>query len=56
VFPTAKLRKTTWERVQFQSAYAHALARTDRLQECIAVCEHALELSDDRLSYSRTAP
>jgi tetratricopeptide (TPR) repeat protein len=30
------------------SAYAHALARTDRLQECIAVCEHALELSNDQ--------
>jgi len=29
------------------SAYAHALARTDRLQECIAACEHALTLSDD---------
>jgi tetratricopeptide (TPR) repeat protein len=32
---------------QAWSAYAHALARTDRLQECIAVCEHALQLSDD---------
>jgi predicted RNA polymerase sigma factor len=30
------------------SAYAHALARTDRLQECIAACEHALGLSNDR--------
>jgi tetratricopeptide (TPR) repeat protein len=30
------------------SAYAHALARTDRLQECIAVCEHALGLSNDQ--------
>ncbi len=29
------------------SAYAHALARTDRLQECIAACEHALALADD---------
>jgi tetratricopeptide (TPR) repeat protein len=29
------------------SAYAHALARTDRLRECIAACEHALGLSDD---------
>jgi hypothetical protein len=29
------------------SAYAHALARTDRLQECIAACEHALGLSND---------
>ncbi len=29
------------------SAYAHALARTDRLQECIAACERALQLSDD---------
>jgi predicted Zn-dependent protease len=36
------------ESPQAWSAYAHALARTDRLQECIAVCEHALELSDDR--------
>jgi tetratricopeptide (TPR) repeat protein len=26
------------------SAYAHALARTDRLQECIAACERALAL------------
>jgi hypothetical protein len=32
---------------QAWSAFAHALARTDRLQECIAVCEHALSLSDD---------
>ena len=29
------------------SAYAHALARTDRLQECIVACEHALRLSND---------
>jgi tetratricopeptide (TPR) repeat protein len=29
------------------SAYAHALARTDRIQECIAACERALKLSDD---------
>ncbi len=29
------------------SAYAHALARTDRMQECVAACEHALTLSDD---------
>ena len=29
------------------SAYAHALARTDRMQECVAACEHALSLSDD---------
>ncbi|HWD70814.1 MAG TPA: tetratricopeptide repeat protein [Solirubrobacteraceae bacterium] len=29
------------------SAYAHALARTDRLQECVAACEHALGLGDD---------
>ena len=36
------------ESPQAWSAYAHALARTDRLRECIAVCEHALELSDDR--------
>ena len=27
------------------SAYAHALARTDRLAECIAACERALELN-----------
>jgi tetratricopeptide (TPR) repeat protein len=26
------------------SAYAHALARTDRLQECIAACERTLQL------------
>jgi tetratricopeptide (TPR) repeat protein len=32
---------------QAWSAYAHALARTDRLQECITACEHALGLSDD---------
>jgi tetratricopeptide (TPR) repeat protein len=32
---------------QAWSAFAHALARTDRLQECIAVCEHALALSKD---------
>ena len=29
------------------SAYAHALARTDRMQECVAACERALELSAD---------
>lgn len=29
------------------SALAHALARTDRLQECLAACERALALSDD---------
>ncbi|HET9094000.1 MAG TPA: tetratricopeptide repeat protein [Solirubrobacteraceae bacterium] len=29
------------------SAFAHALARTDRQRECITVCEHALRLSDD---------
>ncbi len=30
------------------SALAHALARTDRPRECIAACERALALSDDR--------
>jgi tetratricopeptide (TPR) repeat protein len=29
------------------SAYAHALARTDRMQECVAACEQALALNDD---------
>ncbi len=29
------------------SAFAHALARTDRLRECIAACERALSLSND---------
>ncbi len=29
------------------STYAHALARTDRLQECIAACERALKLGED---------
>jgi tetratricopeptide (TPR) repeat protein len=33
---------------QAWSAYAHALARTDRLQECITACEHALGLSADQ--------
>jgi tetratricopeptide (TPR) repeat protein len=32
---------------QAWSAYAHALARTDRLNECIAACKHALGLSKD---------
>ena len=32
---------------QAWSAFAHALARTDRLQECIAACERALSLGDD---------
>src|SRR5690349_12641920 len=27
--------------------YAHALARTDRLGDCLAACERALELADD---------
>jgi hypothetical protein len=30
------------------SAYAHALARTDRSGECLRACAQALELSDDR--------
>jgi len=30
------------------STYAHALARTDRVQECIGACERALALGDDR--------
>ncbi|MFZ0042142.1 MAG: tetratricopeptide repeat protein [Solirubrobacteraceae bacterium] len=29
------------------SAYAHALARTDRLAECADACRHALSLTDD---------
>ncbi len=29
------------------SAYAHALARTDRLQECIAACDRALSIAHD---------
>jgi len=32
---------------QAWSRYAHALARTDRVGECIAACEHALALGDD---------
>jgi predicted TPR repeat methyltransferase len=28
--------------------YAHALARTDRTSDCLAACERALELADDR--------
>jgi Tetratricopeptide repeat len=35
------------ESPQAWSAYAHALARTDRLRECIVACDHALELGDD---------
>ena len=27
--------------------YAHALARTDRLSDCLAACARALELADD---------
>jgi tetratricopeptide (TPR) repeat protein len=29
------------------SRYAHALARTDRLSDCLAACERALDLADD---------
>ena len=29
------------------STFAHALARTDRMRECIAACERALKLGDD---------
>jgi tetratricopeptide (TPR) repeat protein len=29
------------------SRYAHALARTDRVSDCLAACERALELDDD---------
>jgi Tetratricopeptide repeat len=32
---------TAWAR------YAHALARTDRIGDCLAACERALELADD---------
>jgi tetratricopeptide (TPR) repeat protein len=32
---------TAWSR------YAHALARTDRISDCLAACERALELADD---------
>jgi tetratricopeptide (TPR) repeat protein len=32
---------TAWAR------YAHALARTDRLSDCVAACDRALELSED---------
>jgi tetratricopeptide (TPR) repeat protein len=32
---------TAWSR------YAHALARTDRVSDCLAACERALELGDD---------
>ncbi len=32
---------TAWSR------YAHALARTDRVTDCLAACERALELADD---------
>jgi predicted TPR repeat methyltransferase len=27
--------------------YAHALARTDRLSDCLTACERTLELADD---------
>jgi tetratricopeptide (TPR) repeat protein len=30
------------------SRYAHALARTDRTSDCLAACERALQLADDR--------
>ncbi len=33
--------RTAW------SAYAHALARTDRISECVAACQKALSLGDD---------
>jgi tetratricopeptide (TPR) repeat protein len=29
------------------SAYAHSLARTERVSECVAACQHALSLGDD---------
>jgi predicted Zn-dependent protease len=29
------------------SRYAHSLARTDRITECIAACRHALTLGED---------
>ena len=29
------------------SRYAHALARTDRVSDCLSACERALELADD---------
>ncbi|MGH2451467.1 MAG: tetratricopeptide repeat protein, partial [Candidatus Limnocylindria bacterium] len=39
---TAPDSRTAWAR------YAHALARTDRTSDCLAACERALELADDR--------
>jgi tetratricopeptide (TPR) repeat protein len=36
------------ESVVAWSRYAHALARTDRVRECIGACERALELRDDQ--------
>ncbi|HXP99739.1 MAG TPA: tetratricopeptide repeat protein [Solirubrobacteraceae bacterium] len=35
------------ESSQAWSRYAHALARSDRVSECIAACEQALELAED---------
>src|SRR3984957_2655620 len=35
------------ESSQAWSRYAHALARSDRVSECIAACERALELEED---------
>ena len=32
---------------QVWARYAHALARTDRVTDCLAACEHALRLGDD---------
>jgi len=32
---------------QVWARYAHALARTDRVSDCLAACERALELGDD---------
>jgi len=36
------------ESAQAWSAYAHALGRTERPRECIAACERALKLGEDR--------
>jgi hypothetical protein len=32
---------------QAWARFAHALARTDRVSECLEACERALELGDD---------
>ena len=45
--PASRRPRVAPESAAAWARYAHALARTDRLTDCLAACERALELADD---------